>query len=94
MPIRVKFTPDGREAWVTNARSNAVVVFDVTRAPVASFEAGNIPIGIQLSPDGGRAFIANTNDDRIVVFDVPARRRVGSFEPGREPDGMAWVGGA
>ena len=93
MPIRVKFTGDGREAWVTNARSNAVVVFDAgTRAPLATFEAGNVPIGIQLSPDGGRAFIANTNDDRIIVFDVPARRIVGSFHPGKEPDGMAWVG--
>jgi len=93
-PIRVKFTPDGRQAWVSNAQSNSVSVFDAkTRKLVATMEVGAVPVGIQMTPDGGRAFVANTNANQVTVFDVPGRKILTTFTTGNEPDGMAWAGG-
>jgi YVTN family beta-propeller protein len=92
MPIRVKFTPDGKHAWVSNARSNTVTVFNVkTRERFATIEVGAVPVGIQMTPDGKRAFIANTNDNKVSVLDVPARKMLRTFTTGTEPDGMAWA---
>jgi len=88
----VKFTPNGKEAFVSNARSNSVTVFDAaTRKLVATIEVGAVPVGIQMTPDGKRAFVANTNDNKVSVLDVPGRKVLRTFETGREPDGMAWV---
>ena len=92
MPIRVKFTPDGREAWVSNARSNSVTIFDArTHVLLATLPVGAVPVGIQMSPDGRRAFIANTNDDKVTVLSIHERKVEKSFHPGNEPDGMAWA---
>jgi YVTN family beta-propeller protein len=67
-------------------------VFDVAlRKLVDTVEVGAVPVGIQLTPDGKTAYVANTNDDKVSVIDVASKRVIGSFSPGREPDGMAWV---
>jgi YVTN family beta-propeller protein len=61
-PIRVKFTPVGDQAWVSNARSNAVAVFEArTRKLLDTVDVGVMPIGILMEPDGRRAYVANTN---------------------------------
>src|SRR5262249_4482767 len=92
MPIRVKFTPDGREAWVTNAKSDAITIFDVaTRRLIATLPAGKVPIGMQMRPHGSRGVIANTNANRTTAIDVRPRGQGGGIEPGNEPDGMAWA---
>jgi YVTN family beta-propeller protein len=91
-PIRVKFTPDGRQAWVSCARSNAVAVFDArTRRRLGTIEVGAVPVGIQMSPDGTLAFVASTNDNLVTVIGVGARKVLGTFTTGNEPDGMAWA---
>ena len=91
-PIRLKFTPDGSQAWVSNAQSNTVAVFDAkTRQLLDTIEVGEVPVGILMTPDGGRAFVANTNANQITVIDVPDRKVLRSFTTGTEPDGMAWA---
>lgn len=92
VPIRAKFTPDGGEVWVSCMRSHAIHVFDArTRKIVARIAVAENPIGIQMTPDGRTAYVASTNADRITVVDVKSRRVTGDFEPGHEPDGMAWA---
>ncbi len=92
VPIRIKFTPDGSRAYVSNAGSNAVTVFDAeTREQLATIDVGAIPVGILMDPDGGRAFVANTQDDRITVIDTDSDAVTGDFTTGDEPDGMAWI---
>lgn len=92
MPIRVKFTPDGKQVWVSNARSNSVSVFDAaSRKPLGKVEVGAVPVGIQMAPDGKLAFVANTNANQITVIDVPAQKVLRTFATGAEPDGMAWA---
>ncbi len=92
MPIRVKFLPDGKSALVSLARSNKVVLFDVsTRQAMHEIETGSMPVGILVTPDGKRAFVANTMSNQISVIDLSTRKVVATFSPGTEPDGMAWV---
>jgi YVTN family beta-propeller protein len=92
MPIRVQFTPDGREVWVSNAQAKTVSVYDSrTRGLIATIEDGEVPVGIQMSPNGRRAFVANTGANRISVIDVKTRKVIRAFTTGKTPDGMAWA---
>jgi YVTN family beta-propeller protein len=92
MPIRVKFTPDGHWALVSNARSNKVTVFDAARRRrIGVIRVGVVPVGIQLTPDGAHAFVACSNDNQIKLIDVKNRKVTRSFSTGNEPDGMAWA---
>ena len=92
MPIRVKFTPDGRLAFVSNGKTNRVVVFDTTtRQAVKTIAVGTMPVGIQMEPTGTRAYVANTNDNTVCVIDIPTRTVMTILNTGKEPDGMAWA---
>lgn len=91
-PIRVKVTPDGTRVLVTCAMSNEMVVFDrVKREEIGRVQLDAVPIGIQITPDGRRAFVANTQADKVTVVDLENLEIAGSFSPGNEPDGMAWI---
>ena len=91
-PIRVKFTPDGRLALVSNAQSNQVAVFDAkTRELLGTIEVGAVPVGIQITPDGKLAYVANTNANLVSVLDIATRKVTATFTTGNEPDGMAWA---
>ena len=92
VPIRLKFTPDGKQVLVSNARSNRVVIFDAqTRQKTGEVEVGSAPIGLLITPDGRRAFVANTDSHHVTVIDLSSRQVVKTFPTGQEPDGMAWA---
>ncbi|MCI0354625.1 MAG: beta-propeller fold lactonase family protein [Acidobacteria bacterium] len=92
VPIRLKFTPDGKHVLVCNAQSNLVTIFDAAaRKQVGEVAVGAVPVGILITPDGRRAFVANTNGNQVTVIDLGARQVVKTFTTGNEPDGMAWA---
>jgi len=91
-PIRLKFTPDGKQVLVSNAQSNQVAIFDAaSRKLVGEVAVGAVPVGILITPDGRRAFVANTNANQVTVIDLNSRQVVKTFTTGTEPDGMAWA---
>jgi YVTN family beta-propeller protein len=105
-PIRVKLTPDGKRALVSNAKAGDVAVFDaVARRELARIKMpltavsgdgrvlpfpGTVPIGIVVTPDGSRAFVAHANADAVAVVDLATLAMTGSLKAGKEPDGMAY----
>jgi YVTN family beta-propeller protein len=92
-PIRVKFTPDGKRVLISDAPANEVVVFDVaTRKEIKRIPVSAVPVGILVTPDGRRAFVASTQANKVSVINLEDLTMAGAIEPGREPDGMAWVG--
>lgn len=92
VPIRLKFTPDGKQVLVSNAQSNKVAIFDAkARRQVGEIAVGAVPVGILITPDGRRAFVANTNANQVTVIDLSSRQVVKTFSTGTEPDGMAWA---
>ncbi len=107
-PIRVVFTPDGRQALVTNATAATLAVFDVARrAPVTTVDlaiddaeprdtmlgTGPLPIGAIVHPRAPRAFVAISGADRIAVVDTARWRVVAHWATGREPDALGIVTG-
>lgn len=107
-PIRVVFTPDGRQALVTNAKAATLSVFDVaTRRTLATVAlapedaalqdtllgSGPLPIGAIVDPERPRAYVAISGANRIAVIDTQSWQVIDHWTTGREPDALAWVPG-
>ena len=89
---RLKFTPNGKMAFISALRLPDAVVFDVTeRKEVKRIKIGRGAAGIQMQPDGSRVFVACTPDDYVVVIDLKKLEVVGKIDAGKQPDGMDWV---
>lgn len=91
-PIRVKFTPDGRRVLIADERANEVVVFDAATRTAVKRIGVAVPIGILITPDSRRAFVASPDAHKVSVIDLETLELIASMSPGKEPDGMAWVG--
>ena len=89
---RLKFTPDGKLALVSDLDAGEVLVVDVvTRAVTKKIPLGKMVEGILMQPDGARAYVAVNGDNYIAVIDLKTLAVTGRIETGKGPDGMAWV---
>jgi YVTN family beta-propeller protein len=89
---RLKFTPDGKLAFVSALSGMALTIFDVaSRREVKRLPIGRGAAGIEMQPDGRRAYVACTPDNYVVVIDVATLSDVGHIDVGRQPDGLAWA---
>lgn len=89
---RVKITPDGRLALVSDLGAGNLLVLDAHQyTEVKRLSLGSSPAGILVAPDGATAYVAVTGSNRIAVIDLKTLSVAKTFEPGHEPDGMAWV---
>ena len=64
-----------------------------TRKVIKTIPVGPQVAGILMQPDGARAYVAATGGNFVAILDLKTLEVVGRIEPGRGPDGMAWVGG-
>jgi YVTN family beta-propeller protein len=89
---RLKFTPDGKLAFVSSLGGSDLVIFDVsTRKEVKRVPLGHGAAGILMQPDGQRAYVACTPDDYIVVIDLKSLTVTNKINAGKNPDGLAWA---
>ena len=89
---RLKFTPDGKLALVSDLDAGEVLVIDVaTRAVTKRIPLGKMVEGILMQPDGARAYVAVNGDNYIAVLDLKTLAVTSRIETGKGPDGMAWV---
>lgn len=89
---RLKFTPDGRVALVTDLDAGELLVIDVaTRALTRRIPLGRMVEGILVDPDGSRAFVAVNGENYVAVVDLKTLAVTRRLETGKGPDGMAWV---
>lgn len=87
---RVKFTPDGKLALVSQGQ--ALVVFDVAaRKEVKRLSNVHASGGIQMQPDGARAYAACGREGDVAVIDLKTLELVGHIDAGGGPDGLAWA---
>src|SRR6266571_2002251 len=89
---RLKFTLDGKLAFVSTLAGPDLVVFDAA----ARREAKRIPLGhgaagILIQPDGSRAFVACTPDNYVVAIDLRSLQVTAHVDAGQQPDGLAWA---
>jgi YVTN family beta-propeller protein len=89
---RLKFTPDGKLAFVSSLGGPDLVIFDVaTRKEVKRVPIGHGAAGILMQPDGLRAYVSCTPDDYIVVIDLKSLTVTSKINAGKNPDGLAWA---
>lgn len=89
---RLKFTPDGKLALVTDLDAGELLVVDVaTRAVTKKIPLGRMVEGILMQPDGARAYVAVNGENYIAVVDLKTLTVAGRLETGKGPDGMAWI---
>jgi YVTN family beta-propeller protein len=89
---RLKFTPDGKLAFVSSLGGPDLVIFDVaTRKEVKRVPIGHGAAGILMQPDGLRAYVSCTPDDYIVVLDLKSLTVTSKINAGKNPDGLAWA---
>ncbi len=92
MPIRIRFTPDGKRALVSDAKTGALIVFEAaTRKEIKRLKIEGTPVGVLVEPNGKRAFVAAMTANKIVVINLENLTQVGEIETGTGPDGMAWT---
>jgi YVTN family beta-propeller protein len=89
---RLKFTPDGKLALVSDLDAGELLVIDVpTRKVTKKIPLGRMVEGILMDPDGSRAFVAVNGANHIAVIDLKTLTVTRRLETGKGPDGMAWV---
>ena len=89
---RLKFTPNGKLAFISSLSKPDVAVFDrVTRKEVKRIKVGDGAAGILMQPDGSRAYVACSPDGYVAVIDLHSLEVVGRIEAGQGPDGLAWA---
>jgi YVTN family beta-propeller protein len=89
---RLKFTPDGKLAFVSTLGAPDLVVLDAaTRKEVKRVPIGRGAAGILMQPDGQRAYVSCTPDDYIAVIDLKSLTVTGKINAGKQPDGLAWA---
>jgi DNA-binding beta-propeller fold protein YncE len=71
-------SPDGREAWMSNADSNVITILDVRSDSVlAAFQSGGRrPVRLRFTPDGSRVVISHDGSRDVAVMDARTRNVV------------------
>ena len=90
---RIKLTPDGKFALISDLDAGDLVVLDAAaRKEVRRLPLGKQPEGILITPDGARAFVAVNGDNNVAVIDLKTWQVASRISAGAGPDGLAWVG--
>jgi YVTN family beta-propeller protein len=91
---RVKLTPDGRFALVSDLDAGEIVVLDApARTVIKRLAVGKDPEGILIPPTGGVAYVAVNGDNFVAAVDLNTWQVTKKIMTGAGPDGMAWVDG-
>jgi DNA-binding beta-propeller fold protein YncE len=89
---RLKFTPDGKMAFVSSLRTGDLAIFDTqTHAEIKRLKLGKGAAGILMDPIGNRAFVACSADNYIAIIDLKTLEVNGKLDVGGVPDGLAWA---
>ena len=89
---RLKFTPDGKLALISDLGGNELFVMNAaTRAIVKRIDLGGGAAGIEMDPSGKRAFVSVGSMNSVAVIDLAELKLTRRIEAGPGPDGLAWV---
>lgn len=89
---RLKFTVDGRLAFITRLGSGELAIYDTkSHAEKKRINIGHGAAGILMDPDGSRVFVACTPDNYVAIIDLKTLEVSGHLDVGGGPDGLAWA---
>jgi DNA-binding beta-propeller fold protein YncE len=83
------FTPDGKEAWITDHGTHQVFVVGTDDLNLrASLPVAGAPHHVAISPNGRLALVADHDNGTLVVYRVATRRKVAEIDVGPGPHGV------
>jgi DNA-binding beta-propeller fold protein YncE len=89
---RLKFTPDGKLAFISSLGGADLTIIDAaTREQTKRVKIGHGAAGILMQPDGSRAYVACSPDGYLAIVDLKSLEVTGHIDAGKEPDGLAWA---
>ena len=88
---RLKFTPDGKLALISDLETSELVIVDTASRKITKMlNVGRNPGGILIVPGGSRAYVALAGDNAVAVIDLHTLEVTGKISTGQGPDGLAW----
>jgi len=88
----LKFTPDGKQAFISSLQTGELTIYDVkSHLELKRIKLGRGAAGILMDPDGSRVFVACSADNYIAVIDLKTLEVIKHFDVGGTPDGLAWA---
>jgi DNA-binding beta-propeller fold protein YncE len=83
------FTPDGKEAWITDNGTHQVFVVGVEDLRVrGALPITGAPHHVAITPNGRMALVADNDNGTLVVYRVTTRRKVAEIKVGPGPHGV------
>jgi YVTN family beta-propeller protein len=83
------FTPDGRQAWITDNAANRLYVVDATSLDlVTSIPISGGPHHVAITADGRLGVVADHDRGTVVVYGVKRRSRARTIDVGPGPHGV------
>jgi YVTN family beta-propeller protein len=89
MPIAVKFSRDGKQAYVVSHGSGELHIIDTATNKTTSVKVGRDCRDVAASKDGKWAYVSNRGDNTVSVVDVAAKKSVATIQVGKSPVGIA-----
>ncbi len=89
---RLKFTPDGKMAFISSLQSGELTIYDVkSRKEIKRLKVGRGAAGILMDAEGSRAFVACSPDNNVAIIDLKTLEIITRIDVGGVPDGLAWA---
>jgi YVTN family beta-propeller protein len=89
---RLKFTNDGKMAFIASLRTGELTIYDVqSRKELKRLKVGGGAAGILMDPDGSRVFVACSPDNYVAIIDLKTLEVTRHIDVGGTPDGLAWA---
>jgi len=94
-PVRLALSPDGRRAYVTTRKDNAVLVFETAKfEKIATIPVGTAPVPVAVIQGGAKVLVGNSNrfsageaknPESVSIIDARTNKAVGTLPAGAFP---------
>ncbi|HEX8637214.1 MAG TPA: YncE family protein, partial [Pyrinomonadaceae bacterium] len=92
MPIRIKFTADGKRVVAVDPRTSEVIVYEAARAQeLKRIPVPGGPVSFAFSPDEKQIAVSLLNIAKAAIVDLENAKVLGTIPVGNVPDGIIWV---
>ncbi len=92
MPIRLKFTADGKRVVIVDPRTSEVIIYEAaTSQEVKRIPVPGGPVSFAFSPNEKQIAVSLLNVAQAAIVDLENAKVLGTVSTGNVPDGIVWV---
>jgi YVTN family beta-propeller protein len=92
MPIRMRYTADGKLVVAVDPRMSEVIVYEAATArELKRVPIPGGPVSFAFSPDEKQIAVSLLNVAKAAIVDLQSEKVLGTVSTGNVPDGIVWV---